>query len=271
LSAGRIGAVASRYVLPFSVLAALGAAAGLLGFACEGEPPVRCTIADGELSAKFYLVSLVSADGSADGGCSPLPGDVFGVTAYVPDPTNPGGGLSKLAIQSQTLGLLRQNGESADPPVVDSNPAHFAYALGTFDTVLPGPDGVCTVSQLAPAEIALEAVSVPSQGIDQPATDLKYVWSNIRVLVTAAEIGVQITGDLTVTQDGCTGVYHVAGLWPSVSCAALDDAGNALADDAGNPVLDESQCSPTNGVNPNAAVTCDPVQALCVPANERPF
>ena len=252
------------FSLSVSILGALGAAAGLLGFACDGEPPVRCTIANGNLSAKFYPVS-VSA------GCSAIPGDVFGVTAYVPDPTNPGDGLSKLAIQSQTLGLLRQNGESANPPVVDADPTHFPYALGTFDAVFPGPDGVCTVSSLAPAEIALGAVSVPDAGVDQPATDLKYVWSNVRVLVTAAEIGVQMTGDLTVTQDGCTGVYHVAGLWPSVACAVLDDAGNGLTDDAGNPVLDPTQCSPDNGVNPNAQVTCDPVQALCVPASDRPF
>jgi hypothetical protein len=196
----------------------------------------------------------------------------------VPNPTNPGDGLSKLAIQSQTIGLLRQNGEAADPPVVDSDPHHVAYALGTFDSVLPGPDGVCTVTQLAPAELALGAVGGPDGGITQPATDIKYTWSHVRVLVTAAQIGVQMTGDLVLTQDGCEQGYHVAGLWPSVSCAALDDAGNALADDgnaladdAGNPVLNPTACAPANGINPNVDVACDPVQALCVPARENPF
>jgi hypothetical protein len=254
--------VASRHV--FSTLAAIGLAGGLFGFACASEPPVRCTIANGDLAAKFYPVSVTK-------GCTAAPGDVFGVTAYVPNPTNPGDGLSTLAIQSQTLGLLRQTGESVDPPVVDSNPNHFAYALGKFDTVLPGPDGVCPVTRLAPAELALGAVSDPDAGIDQPATDLKYAWSNVRVYVTASSIGVEMTGDLTLTQNGCKGIYHVAGLWPSVPCAALDDGGNALTDDAGNPVLDETQCSPTNGINPNVKVACDPVQALCVPAEEQPF
>jgi hypothetical protein len=252
--------VSSRYV--FSTLAVLGAAGSLFGFACQGEPPVRCTIANGDLSAKFYPVS--------DGGCAPSPGDIFGVTAYVPNPTDPGDGLSKLAIQSQTLGLLRQNGESVDPPVVDTNPNHFAYALGKFDTVLPGQDGVCAVSQLAPAELAIGAVN-DDAGLDQPATDIKYAWSNVRVLVTASEIGVEMTGDLVLTQDGCKTAYHVAGLWPSVSCAALDPAGNAITDDAGNAVTDPTLCSPTNGINPNVQVACDPIQALCVPAQERPF
>jgi hypothetical protein len=251
----------------FVALAASGVAGLALVFACDGEPAVQCTIADGTLSAKFTLVSTPSADG----GCASLPGDVFGVTAYVPNPENPGDGLSTLAIQSQTLGLLRQTGESANPPVVDSNPNHFAYALGKFDTVFPGADGVCAVSQLAPAEIALGAVDDPDAGLSQPATDLKYVWSNIRVLVTAAQIGVQLTGDLTLTQDGCSASYHVTGLAPSVSCAALDDAGNALTDDAGAFVLDPTQCSPTNGINPNVSATCDPAQALCIPAEEKPF
>lgn len=248
----------------FSTLATIGCAGGLFGFACASEPPVRCTIASGDLAAKFYPVSVTK-------GCAPVAGDVFGVTAYVPSPTNPGDGLSTLAIQSQTLGLLRQTGESVDPPVVDSNPNHFAYALGKFATVLPGPDGVCAVPTLAAAELALGAVNDPDAGIAQPATDIKYTWSNVRVLVTASAIGVEMTGDLTLTQDRCKGVYHVAGLWPSVPCAALDDAGNALSDDAGNPVLDPSQCSPDNGVNPNVQVACDPVQALCVPAGEAPF
>ena len=250
----------------YGLLIVLGVVGGLFGFACQGEPQVRCTIANGTLSARFYPVSA-----GGDGGCARSPGDVFGVTAYVPNPTDPGDGLSKLAIQSQTLGLLRQTGESVDPPVVDSDPNHFAFALGKFDTVLPSSDGVCTVSQLAPAELSLGAVSDPDAGIDQPATDLKYAWSNVRVLVTAAQIGVQMTGDLVLTQDGCQAAYHVAGLWPSVSCAAVDDGGNALTDDAGNPVLNPGACVPGNGINPNVEVSCDPIQALCVPSREQPF
>jgi hypothetical protein len=129
----------------------------------------------------------------------------------------------------------------------------------------------CAVPALAPAALSLGAVDDPDAGLEQPATDLRYEWSNVRVLVEASQIGVQMTGDLTLTQNGCSGTYHVAGLWPSVSCAALDDAGNALTDDAGNPVLDATQCSPDNGINPNVDVACDPVQALCVPTKEAPF
>ena len=239
-------------------------------FACADEPAVHCTVATGTMSAKFYPVSAASGD-TGDGGCPPLPGDVFGVTAYVPNPVDPGDGLSKLAIQSQTLGEARDNGEAADPPVVDPSANDSAYAIGKFDSVLPGPGGVCTVSQLAPAQIHLGAVSDPDAGIDQDPTDLKYAWSHVRILVNAAQIGVQMTGDLELTQSGCTQAYHVTGLYPSVSCAAMDDAGNAMIDDAGSPVLDPSQCSPDNGLNPNVDVVCDPVQALCVPAARDPF
>jgi len=35
----------------------------------------------------------------------------------------------------------------------------------------------------------------PDAGIDQDPTDLKYEWSNVRILVNAAQIGVQMTGD----------------------------------------------------------------------------
>ena len=79
-------------VLTTLALAAL--AAGPLLFACADEPAVHCTIATGTLSAKFYPVS-------GDAGCSIVPGDALGVTAYVPNPTNPGDGLSKLAIRSR--------------------------------------------------------------------------------------------------------------------------------------------------------------------------
>ena len=130
---------------------------------------------------------------------------------------------------------------------------------------------MCTVSTLAPASIHLGAVSLPEAGIDQPATDLKYEWSKIRILVSAAQIGVQMTGELTLTQSGCRQAYHVTGLYPSVSCAVVDDAGDPVSDDAGNPVLDPTQCSPDNGINPNVNVTCDPTLALCVPARENPF
>jgi hypothetical protein len=250
--------------LAICILAALGLLCVSFASSCASQPAVHCTVADGLYSTRFFPV-----DG--DGGCASTPGDVFGMTAYVVNPNNPGDGLSTLAIQSQTVGTLRLNGEAADPPIVDTSPDHAAYALGKFDSVLPGPDGVCRASQLAPAELRLGAVVVPDAGIDQDATDVKYEWSNVRVLVTPAQIGVQMTGDLRLTIDGCAASYHVVGLYPSVACAALDDAGNALADDAGNPVLDPTQCTPDNGINPNVDVTCDPVQALCVPTRSTPF
>jgi hypothetical protein len=238
-----------------AMMAALVAAA--LSAGCADQPPVKCTVADGALAAKFYLVS-------GTGACSMIKGDTFGVSAYVVNPTNPGDGRSKVAIQSQTLGNLRATGEAATPPVVDADPAHVAYALGVFQTVLPGPDGVCTVPALDAAEIKLG--DVPMQTFDdggtngpQAATDVKYAWSNVRVYVTPAQIGVQLTGELTFTQDGCTASYHVAGLWPNVSC------------DDGTMKPDPTLCVPDNGINPDVQVACDPDLLLCVPAQRDPF
>ena len=88
---------------------------------------------------------------------------------------------------------------------------------------------------------------------------MKYEWSDVRVYVSASLIGVELTGDLRYTSDGCTATYHVAALSPAVPCA----------DGSGKP--DATLCNEDNGVSSDLAVTCDPVFLHCVLTSDHPF
>lgn len=104
-------------------------------------------------------------------------------------------------------------------------------------------------------------------GEGQPPVDVKYEWSNIRVWVTPALIGVHWTGELTYTKDGCSAPYHVVAVAPAAWC----DDGN------GNP--DESLCSAApngklpigSGISPDLPVYCDPATLLCMLKSDNPF
>src|SRR5262249_44591958 len=130
-------------------------------------------------------------------------------------------------------------------------------------SIKPDANGICTVPTLSQAEIM-----APMMGT-APATDIKYVWSNVRVLVTPSYDGVEMAADLTFTQDGCTAQYKSLGLFPGASCAAPDSMGNVTGTD---PTLCNAEPDPDaghfigSGINPDfqSNVECDPVLMLCV-------
>ena len=88
---------------------------------------------------------------------------------------------------------------------------------------------------------------------EQAAVDLRYAWSEVRVLVTADAQGTQLAAELEVELDGCTARYEVLGLYPAVAC--LSDA----------DCRDEG-----NGINPDFAVRCADAIGLCVLAEAPP-
>jgi hypothetical protein len=175
---------------------------------------------------------------------------------------------------------------SAVPPAPPQGTgANHPYAWAQFDSVTPDSAGICRVQDMIseldypdiPAHAAAQQIASPigvtnadgSAGPgtyivsgdsvpDQPATHVKYAWSNVRVYVSAAQTGNQTYGDLTVTQDGCSISYHVSILVPRVMCAGSDAAGNTIAD----PTLCDPQPNGPNnpsgsGINVNVAPSCE--------------
>ncbi len=138
------------------------------------------------------------------------------------------------------------------------------------------PDGVCGVAPECMADADCNAVdgavcadadpatmtpgycAVP---VDLPKTDLKYEWSNVQVLVTAAALGTQFQADLKITLNGCSAEYTAIGMWPSVDCTSFDPAASGgPGDDAlCDPEPDNAAGRPIgSGINPDfGPVACD--------------
>ncbi len=78
-----------------------------------------------------------------------------------------------------------------------------------------------------------------AEGIPEvPATNIKYAWSNVRVVVTPTALGTQMVGDLTYTKDGCDATYRVTALFPSIGCEKTID------EDAGTTAPNFCACLP---------------------------
>jgi hypothetical protein len=205
-------------------LAALFGLAALLS-SCSDQPKVRCAAARGQFAASYKLVS-----GSGD--CSTLPGDMLGVGTYNSARADgtPNWDDATIAIQPYALAALT----AGAPPAMAGD---SLFSLGHFTAAEPNADRFCEVPQLSAAQVRLPAVtmaSVDAMGnvtCPGPAQDVKYVWSNVRVVVSAAVLGTELAADLTYTANGCTAQYRVWAVSPAVSCAGPipevppDDAG----------------------------------------------
>jgi hypothetical protein len=231
--------------------AALAAALIALAPSCSDQPKVRCASARGAFAAKYTLVS-----GSGD--CSLLKGDTLGLGSYNTSNSDgtPNWDDSSIAIQPYALAALTGGGP---PPMAgDSN-----FSLGHITTSVPSSDNFCEVPTLSVAEVHIPAVTEPS--IDgngmvvcpSPAMDVKYEWSNVRLVVSAAVLGTEFAADLTYTNNGCTAQYRVWAVSPAVSCAGptppapMEEAGTEDAADA------ESDVSLTADAGTNDATAGD--------------
>jgi hypothetical protein len=263
-----------------------------LGSGCD-QPKPKCTAAHGTFAAKFTLVS-------GDGACAELTSGVLNVQSYN-DPT-PEGPLDPnkptFAIQAQEVTDLLGTGRETDP---DEKP----FAFGAFDRSEPDGEGICTVSSLNEAVLRAEATDeVPERMVDectlepaqpaQPAIDIRYNWSNVRVVVTPSAIGTKFEADLEYTVDGCTAEYKVAAVWPVIECGSPvegseepppeepapeeDDAGveppppnpdcpmeEPMEPEPAPPELEaDDEICKTQGAIPDFPVTCDSATLMCV-------
>jgi hypothetical protein len=210
---------------------------------CQADPTV----------APFDSLPCVAASSTdiQDGKCINNPDTstfAFGLESYVPNPTDPNANSESgaMAIKAEWIGQRIQNYQSnftdlPDYPYTSTPPApppggtgtNYPYAFGKFDSVYPDSAGFCTVSNMASSSMTYPEVppyaSTDANGNaimtpDLPQTKVTYAWSNVRTYVSAASIGVQTYGNLTITQDGCSIPYIVSILVPRIGCASLADS-----------------------------------------------
>jgi hypothetical protein len=206
------------------LILALGA--GALLSSCSDQPKVRCATR-GQYAAKYTLVT-------GTGDCAGLKGDMLGVATYNGSNADntPNWDDATIGIQPYSLAALT-NGA---PPTMAGD---SLFALGHFATAEPGDNSVCEVPVLSVAEVHVPAITDATTDpmtmvvtCPAPAQDVKYAWSNVRAVVSAAVLGTQFSADLTYTANGCTATYRVWAVSPPVSCAAPppppppDDAGS---------------------------------------------
>lgn len=218
---------------------------GLLALSACDQPAAKCSIARGAFAARYTLVS-------GTGDCATLTGEQIGVDVYYQpiskkDP-QPDLDHTFVALQPDSLtGALAATAGLAQPNAED-----HPYAFGPFAQTDPNAD-FCIVTAPSTARVRLPAI--PEQ-MDmctttpaQPAVDISYTWSNVKVYVTPSAYGTQFAADLTYVKDGCTAQYHVTAVYPAVSCgvdttaapaapatdpdAGASEAGTAGATDAG--------------------------------------
>jgi hypothetical protein len=239
-------------------------------FGC-GQPKARCQTSRGDFAAKYTLVQ-------GTGPCAELKGEDVGVQSYnYPTADGQFADLNRpsIALLPQTIGDLLDRASGQE--VADPDDSHKPYGKGDFDSAEPGADEFCPVSKIAAAEQNLPVVPAvapdPEDPEDkgqeeQPATKIKYAWSNFKVLVSVAHFGNQFVSDLAFSQDGCTATYRVWGLYPLVSCADQD----GKPDDrlCSSEAIVEAGMTSGSGINPDYPTACDPDLLFCVLSKEPP-
>ncbi|HEX5658729.1 MAG TPA: hypothetical protein VFX59_16130 [Polyangiales bacterium] len=228
--------------LRFSSLVVL--TAGLV--ACD-QPSPKCNIARGLFSARY---TLVPGSVTGTGTCGELLGEELWVAAYnqrKPGSTNPDPDHIQVGIISTTTQDIKSRAECSG---VASTASETPYALGSFASSKPDSDDFCHVPTLTPSQVTVAEAEAadcdPCQPTfpTEPAHDVRYEWSNVRVFVTAGANGTQFAADLKRSIDGCSAQFKVTALYPSVSCAGYPvvDMNPATGDDAGledgGPVAD---------------------------------
>lgn len=275
-----------------AVLAGVGAA-WLAG--CGDQPKTNC------LTSPFFpyamkLIMQGTPDESIPGACA-----TFGPASFNADPEvgfisyyqqdskgQPDYSKGSLAIQTTEVGSLFYTAK--DLGVASTATDGKVYSLGAYDVAEPDSNNMCGVSTLSATHVVLpEIPAVPDDPATpdadesvpgQAAVDVRLEWTNVKVYVTPASLGIQVQADLTDTRlapggGTCTIHYRTVSLAPAIPCAALDpDTGDPLTMPDGRPELDITACDPLphpelgrtlgSGISPSTRYTCDPDSAFCV-------
>lgn len=199
-----------------------------------GQPPVSCTVSTfAGYAAKYQLVE-------GTGVCAERTGDILGLAAYNPaergqyDNVVPNLDQVSLAVRTTALGALAAFAK--DEGVEDTTEGNKPHAFGPFTSAFPQND-ICT-AELEPARLQLPAIELdpeqdpedPDDDIEQDAVALSETWEDVQVYVTAANLGTQMKGRYTVTDDeaGCSATYDVLAVFPAVHCEDIVPSGNPV-------------------------------------------
>jgi hypothetical protein len=229
------------------------------------QPSILCAVSIGSFAVKYTLTE-------GAGACATLTTGKVGVESYLAGMTSDHPEFQRpvVALRAEEMGLLiKQYGARVAAGEVASTAA--------FADDVPGDDGFCRVGPPSAASLKLDAVPPPAgmatPGL--PAVDVSYEWQNVRFYVTTSSIGAQLSADLVYRKDGCTARYHVAGLFPAISCK-----GTKMTPEGPMPVKDEGLCSPCSdpsvgrskgsGIHPDVETFCDERALLCLPKGEPP-
>lgn len=213
----------------------IAVSAGLV--ACD-QPSPKCNIARGLFSAKY---TLVPGSVTGTGDCGDILGEelwVHGYTQPKPGSSQPDPNHIQVGIISTTTQGIKSRAECNG---IESSSQETAYSIGSFVSAKPDNDDFCHVPTLTPSQVTVtEQESIQCDPCfpalpAEPAHDVRYEWSNVRVYVTASANGTQFAADLKRSLDGCSAQFKVTALYPSVSCAGFPvvDMNPATGDDAG--------------------------------------
>lgn len=285
-SLGRVRAATGAVAM----LASLSAICCLAG--CGDQPKTNCLTTTAPFAMKLIMKSMQE---SVPGICAMFGPDAFNadpevgfISYYAQDSKGqPDYAKGSLAIQTAEIGNLFYTAKDlgVDSTATDGK----VYSLGAYAVSEPDSNNICPVPTLSPTHIVLaEIPAVPDDPTTpdddesvpgQPAVDARLEWSNVKIYVTAASLGIQAQADLTDTRVApgggtCITTYNTVSLAPAVSCRALDDNGDPDTNADGTPKLDIGACDPLphpdlgrfsgSGISPSTRYTCDPVSAFCV-------
>lgn len=234
-------------------LAALTAAVATSHGCSQAKP--ECTV--GSASGSPFTARLALVDGDPESACGQKKSLTLGMQVYHPDAGgSPDRSTRVVAIQTLGLSAAPRDDAAKDKP----------YALGTFTSLEPDEHDICTIPTFEPAQGTVPPEGTGGSGDGGTggadpgeSRSVKYEWSNMRVYVTAANLGNQFEADLTYTEEGCTAKYKVVGVWPRIDCQIYE----ANPDPEGLPMptgeKDDAICDdPASGLSPDLRVTCDP-------------
>ncbi|WP_395808566.1 hypothetical protein [Archangium minus] len=248
--------------------------AATLGACGSDQQEPQCVVAravsDGSIGS-FAATYTLNPGQDATASCAQhKPGKVGLQKYFNQDPT----GRDTVAIRAEPVGKLMADAAAKPPKVVlDPDASSQPNSVGELTTEAPGPDNFCEVPTLTPTRLVAR----------EPALELTYAWSNLRIYNTPDVPGTQFIADLSYTENGCTAEYKVRGIWPVVSCwkeieLDTDADGDGKKDKV--KVMDAPKCEPHpdpangrlrgSGINPSFPVKCDPDALICVLTGEVP-
>lgn len=236
--------------------------AGTLLTGCNFEQPdAGCIVQDASFALWYAKYDLKEGQAISEQCEELVPlGEQIGVFKF----TNPQEeGSAVLTIRPETLAFRGDR----DPN--ENNPEQGVFAQTAVGKLSDETDSedFCTTSEWVEAKVEAGpskpgAVTAGGSFIqNEPATNISYQFSNVRVYAKPDAPGTQLTGDLTYsrTQEDvtCNVEFTVRAIWPSTPC---DPDSNLPAEN----------CGEGSGINPDFAVECDRVLEHCVPSEAIP-